>query len=253
MGKKKITKKQMFKEMKVLFLGWELLLISLAIFFIHYLFYVFVTKNVIFSVAISFVGLAFFFFVFVYPNRKLQKHQFHLNELLKYVTNMTFFLQTGDNVLHSLKSVKNTVHKDIQVDIEKVIKGLENDATLNTEHFKKYDFSTLDQFHSNLAIKYDRGGDVSDLFSPIQRNMIFELQKRDELYKKRKGFALNVYMILAMISSMTLILRLVAPQLWDIFLGIPVASLIIIGVTYLLLLLNLYMLQKHNLDISVRL
>lgn len=253
MSKKKMTKKEMFKELRVLFYGWEIILIMLALFAIHYLFYVFVSKNVLFSIAIGVIGVLFFFKFFIYPNRKLKRHQRHLSELLKYVTNMTFFLQTGDNVLHALKSVRTSVHKDIQRDIDRTIKVLEEEAVLDTSHFEKYDFPTLNQFHNNLMIKYERGGNTSELFGHIQRNMIFELQKRDELYKRRRSFALNVYVVLGMVFSMTLTLRLVAPELWDVFLSIPIAPLATMGITYLLLLLNLYLLQKHNLDISVRL
>ncbi|UZM97426.1 hypothetical protein OL548_19905 [Lysinibacillus sp. MHQ-1] len=49
----------------------------------------------------------------------------HISELLKYVTNMIFFLQTGENVLHALKETKATVHPDIQNAIEVSIQQLE--------------------------------------------------------------------------------------------------------------------------------
>src|SRR5699024_4593296 len=118
------------------------------------------------------IGMAFFFQVFIYPNRKLERYQFHLSELLKYVTNVVFYLRTGNNVLHSLKLTKETVDKEIQRDIQKTIDILEKDAKLDTEHFKKYKFPALDQFHQNLGIKYERGGDNTDLFSDIQRGII---------------------------------------------------------------------------------
>jgi len=253
MSKQKMTRKDFFKELRVLFLGWELFFVLLFLYGINAGFFYLVTKSIAFSLIFGFVGMIFFFYVFIFPNRKLKKYQFHLNELLKYVTNLTFFLQTGNNVPHALESTKKTVDKEIQKDIQKTIDTLEKDAVLDTEHFKKYDFPSLDQYHRNLMIKYDRGGEASELFGQIQRNMIFELKKRDELYKKRKGFALNVYILLGMVGSMMLMLRLVAPYLWDIFLSMSFMSLSIIGVTYVLILTNLYFLQKHNKDISVRL
>lgn len=253
MAKKKISKGQLLKELRTLFAGVEIVLIIAFLFAVHYLYYVFVSKSVLFSIAIGIIGVLFFFKVFIYPNRKLKKHQEHLSELLKYVTNVSFFLQTGDNVLHALRSSRMSVHKEIRKDIDKTIKILEEDAVLDTSHFKKYNFPTLDQFHSNLLIKYERGGSSADLFDQTQTNMIFELQKRDELYKRRKGFALNVYTILGMVFLITLVLRLVAPDLWDLFLSVSVAPYLTMGVTYLLLLLNLYLLQRHNLDVSVRL
>lgn len=248
-----MTGKDFMKELGVLFTGWELLLNLILLFVIHFGFFYYVSKNLWFGVVIGVIGTLFFFRVFIFPNRKLRKYQFHLNELLKYVTNMSFFLQAGENVLHALRTTMDTVDKDIQRDIQKTIEKLENDAVLDTEHFKKYDFPALDQFHQSLLIKYEQGGDSAELFGQIQKNMIFELKKRDELYKKRKAFAFNVYTLLGMVGSMMLILRLIAPYLWDIFLGFTFASFSIIGLTFGLVLLNLYLLQKKNLDISVRL
>lgn len=248
-----MTKKELLKELRVLFFGWEILLYALLLFVTHAGVFYYLMKNVLFAIIIGVIGMAFFFQVFIYPNRKLERYQFHLSELLKYVTNVVFYLRTGNNVLHSLKLTKETVDKEIQRDIQKTIDILEKDAKLDTEHFKKYKFPALDQFHQNLGIKYERGGDNTDLFSDIQRGIIFELKKRDELYKRRKSWAKHVYMILGMVASTMLILRVNAPFLWDLFLEMWYISFPTVSITYLLILLNLYLLQKKNLDISVRL
>ncbi|WP_144460327.1 hypothetical protein [Siminovitchia fortis] len=254
MNNKKMTKKELFKELKVLFLGWEILLYTVLLFAGHLGLFYFLTKSMLFSIITGLVGTAYFFFVFVYPNRKLKTHEYHLSELLKYVTNMIFYLRTGSNVLHALKATKNTVDKHIQKDIQKTIEILESkEARLETEHFRKYNFSSLDQFHQNLMIKYERGGDSTELFSHIQKNIIFELKKRDELHKKRKSWATHVYTVLGMVGGMMVILRINAPFLWDIFLEMRAISFTVIAITYLLILINLYLLQKKNLDISVRL
>lgn len=249
----KMTKKEIFKEIKHLFYGWEILLYILLLFFLHLCVFYFLMNNMLYAIVIGIIGTYFFFMVFIYPNRKLKRYQFHLSELLKYVTNIVFYLRTGNNVLYSLKYTKKTVDKEIQKDIQKTIDILEKEARLDTEHFKKYEFPALDQFHQNLLIKYERGGDNEDLFKNIQDNIMFELKKRDELYKKRKGWARHVYIVLGMVASMMLILRVNAPVLWDIFLEMPLISYTTITFTYFLILLNLYLLQKKTLDISVRL
>lgn len=249
-----MTKKQMFKELGVLFEGWELLIYTLFLMAGHFGMFFLLTKSVLFSIIIALVGATFFFRVFVYPNRKLKNHEDDLSELLKYVTNMVFYMRTGSNVLNALQSVKNTVSKRVGKDVQKTIDVLESEESrLDTEHFKAYEFGSLNQFHQNLLIKFDHGGDVSDLFSQIQKNMIFELKKRDELYRKRKGFAMNVYTMIGLTVGIMLILRFNAPFLWDIFMDTSFIGMTTIAITYIGILINLHLLQKHNLDISVRL
>lgn len=168
------------------------------------------------------------------------------------MTNVIFYLKAGENVYHALKSTKTTVSRDIQKDIAKIIDGLEKESELKTGHFEKYQFPALDQFHQNLAIKYKHGGDPTELFGRIQQNMMFELKKRDELYRKRKAFALNVHVLLGMVASMALILRLLVPTLWDTFLSFQTGSVVVLLMTYGFILLNLFFLQKKKVDISVR-
>lgn len=248
-----MTGKDFMKELRVLFFGWELLLYIAILFAIHFGLFMFIIENVLISTLIGIVGAVFFMFVMIIPNRRLKKHQFHLDELLKYVQNVSFFLRSGENVFHSLQATLNTVDRVIQKDIEKTIAILDKSSELDTEHFRKYDFPSLDQFHHNLLIRYERGGGADDLFGEIQKDMIYELKKRDELYKRRQGFAMNMYMLLGMSGGTLLVLRLIAPNLWDIFLTISFVSLPVIIITYTLVLFNLYFLQKKNLDISVRL
>lgn len=244
--------KSLLKEIRVLFTGWEILFRLVFSYGLIFGFFFYVTTNLWYSVVMGGVGMLFYFQVFSIPNKRLKTYQFHLSELMKYVTNMSFFLQTRNNVYHSMKNAKETVSRDIQKDIEKSFKIMQNEAVLNTEHFKKYNFPTLDQFHHHLKIKYDRGGDSHELFDKIQQDMLFELKKRDELYRKRKGFAANVYVLLSLVVAMFLILRVFVTYLWKIFLSYKVASLVIISTTFLFIMLILYFLQKKNTDISVR-
>lgn len=245
-------KKGVMHDLKTLFDGVELVAIILITFIISTVYLSYLTNNVIYSIIMSVVLTAFLLFVFIVPNRKLRRYQGNLQDLLKYVTNMIFFLQTGSNVLSALENVKKTVGEDVKKDIEKTIRKLKEGAELDTSHFKKYEFPALDQFHQNLFIKYEQGGDAKDLFSQIQGNMVFELKKRDELRKKRTGLALNIYILLGLVWLMGLILRLVVTDLWFIFLEYQLASLGIITVTMLLIMFTMRQTQKHALDISVR-
>ncbi|MEK4031299.1 hypothetical protein MKZ02_22610 [Pseudobacillus sp. FSL P4-0506] len=155
--------------------------------------------------------------------------------------------------MHSLKATRETVTADIQRDIDKTIEDIENNAALNTTHFEKYEFPSLDQFHQNLKIKYDRGGEANDLFKQVQHNMMFELTKRDELYKKKKIFSFNVYILLGMVAFIAVMLRTVVSELWEIFLSVSIAGVVVLLLMYGAILLNLYLLQKKKVDISVRL
>lgn len=241
------------KEIGVLFSGWSLLFQLIILFAANFLFFLFVSKSIFFSIITGFIGMTFFFYAFIFKNRKLRVYQENLSDLMKYVTNVSFFLNTGNNVLYSLQSTLDTVSSnEVRIDIQKTIDILEKDAVLDTNHFKKYDFMSLNQFHHNLAIKDEQGGENEDLFSQIQQNMLFELKKRDELYRKRNSFALNVYVLLGMVSGMMVILRLLVPELWDTFLSVTLGSFSILFITFVLILINLGMVQKHKVDISVR-
>lgn len=244
--------KSLFKEIRVLFTGWEILFRAVFSYGLIFSFFYYVTTNLGYSIVAGGIGMLFFFLVFTLPNKRLKTYQYHLSELMKYVTNMSFFLQTKNNVYHSLRNVKETVGRDIQKDIEKSFQIMQNEAVLNTDHFLKYKFPTLDQFHHHLKIKYERGGESSELFDKIQQDMLFELKKRDELYRKRKGFSANVYVLLGLVVATMLILRVFVTYLWTIFLSYEIASLAIISTTFLLIMLILYFLQKKNVDISVR-
>lgn len=244
--------KSFLEETRLLLTGMEFVIFFVILFICHFCLFYYLTNNFPFVLILSSVGTLSLFLIFIIPNRRLKRHQLHLSELLKYVTNVSFLLQAGENVLHALETSKNMVHEDIQKDIEKTIDKLRREAVLDTEHFKKYDFPALDQFHQNLLIKYERGGDASELFDDIQKHMLFELKKRDELYKRKKIFAFNVYILLGMVFGTLALLRYAAPFLWDIFLGF-IAGYVVIALTYIAVLINLYFLEKNALDISVRL
>lgn len=231
----------------------EILLLLVGLFGLSFGYFYLISKNNTVSIIFGIVGLLFFFYIYSYQSRKLNRYQEQLSNLLKYVTNMKFFLQTGENVMYSLNSTLPTLtDPSIQKDVEKVVEGLEREAILQTEHFSKYKFPSLNQFHQNLVISYEHGGDPQELFDSVQKNMMFELDRRDELYKKRKAFAKNVYVLLGLVALIPILLRFMVADLWDIFLSYSIVSLAILLITQAAILLLLYFTQKKKLDISVR-
>lgn len=231
----------------------ELIFQLVALFAINAWFFNFSSGNLQLSIIVGFVGMIFFFHVFSYKTRRLKIYQENLNELMKYVTNVTFFLQVGENVYHALTASKATLNDDVQKCVGKTIDILDEEAVLETEHFEKFKFPSINQFHQNLSVKYNKGGNARELFGTIQTNMMNELKKRDELYKRRKGFALNVYVMLGMVGIMLVILRTMVNSMWTIFLSYTIPSAIILCLTYTFVLLNLYFLQKKVNDIQVQL
>ena len=230
----------------------ELVFTFVMLFAVNAGFYYFATGNLPVAIVIGIVGMLFFFHVFAYKTRVLKNYQANLNDLMKYVTNVTFFLQIGENVYHSLVSSKVTLNKEIQNRVQATIDTLDTEAVLDTQSFQQYDFASVDQFHQNLNVKYNHGGNARDLFGTIQANMMNELKKRDELYKRRKGFALNVYVMLGMVGIMLVVLRTMVGSMWEIFLSYTLFSSIVLCMTYGAVLLNLYLLQKKVNDIKVQ-
>lgn len=230
----------------------ELVIYVMMYFTINFFIFQVLLKNVQFSIGMGVFGTLFFFLVFTYPNRKLKHYQDNLNGLLKFVSNMMFYLQSGENVFYALESTRGTVNKEIDRDIDQALEILNQEGRLETDHFKKYNFPALDQFHQNLQVYYDRGGNPKELFSAIQQNMVQELKSRDELYRRRKGIRMNVVTMLLMIAVTPLILRFMTANLWEIFLEYKWISGSIVTITYLMFLTNLYFVQKQTMDISVR-
>ncbi|HSH52590.1 MAG TPA: hypothetical protein VK982_12770, partial [Bacteroidales bacterium] len=84
--------KKVWKEVRVLFSGWELFFHLIFLFAINFGYFYIVSKNVSVSLVVGLMGGLFFFFVFTTKNKQLRTYQENLNELLKYVTNINFFL-----------------------------------------------------------------------------------------------------------------------------------------------------------------
>ena len=68
------------------------------------------------------------------------------------------------------------------------------------------------KFNQNLAVKSDRGGDAKELFDLIQKRMVSELQKQDELHTKRKGMRMNILRMEFMVFGVGVMMALMLPE-----------------------------------------
>lgn len=245
--------KQLWKDSRILFEGFEIVLYLIGLYVLNMSYFYVVSKSLLLASVVGAIGSYFFFKYFFIENRKLQSYQRQLKDLQKYTSNMTFFLKTGKNVLDSLEASMPSVGKEVRKDIDQTIKIMKREAVLSTEHFKKYNFPALEQYHKNLQIKYERGGNADDLFHNVNKRIFFELKKRDELWRKRRGFSVQVYLLLSGVALMPVILRVMTSDLWDIYLHFGWTSYLFLLLIFGAFLVNLGALQRKRNDISIRL
>lgn len=251
--KEKMSLKDKWKESTTMFTDIEIIMNFIIYFIGHSGIFYYLSGNVPVSLIIGFVGVIYTFLIISYPNRKLKLYQEDLNSLLQYVFNMTFFLGSKVNVLNSLKGSFSQASDRIKPDIQKVIYSMEDTAQLDTEHFKKYRYPGLNQFHDNLRIFDERGGNAEEMFEQIRNNMTHEISKRDELHRKRNGLSMQIYVIIGLVAFMGILLKNITPDLWTIFINTRFVGLGTLLIVYFALLGNIYLIQKHALDISVKL
>lgn len=250
----KVDKKaSIWKEAKLLFSGWAIVGWLFILFLMNAGYLYISSNNVLMTVLGGAAGAVLFFFAFTVQDRKVKTYQFQLNELLKYATNMSFFLQSAKNPYYSLVETKKTLDHSIQKDIDKTLVILEEEARLDTTHFEKYDFPALNQFHQILNIKYEKGGQARDMFGKVIKSMNFEVSKRDDLYRKKRARAQTVYLIMFMVAMMPVLVRLLTKNLYEQFLSMHLPSSILIFIFYVVMLITLYFAQKRKNDISIRL
>lgn len=245
-------KKSKWKEARTLFNGTGMTAILLLLFFLNFGYFYLTAKNLFLSVVVGIIGAIVLFFSLVVRNQKTKVYQHQLSELLKYASNMVFLLQADKNILYSLRESKNTVDPVIQKDIQKTIDILEKEARLDTNHFKRYNFPALDQFHQILQIKYEHGGSAKRMFSEVVRSMNFEITKRDELYRKKRGMAAQIYTNVGLVGAIPLMMTFIVAHLYDQFLEVRTASSIILLIFYFSFLWNIHTVQKKVNDINIR-
>lgn len=211
-----------------------------------------ITKHLAISMVVGIITLFFAFYYTVYIPKKMKREQYLLKELQKYATNMVFYLQSGYNVLKALQGTKESVDPTIGKDIEKTIKILKDEARLDTEHFKKYRFSSIDIFHQILNIKYEVGGKSKDLFTKVNKSINFEIVKRDELYRRKNYLKKKIFVMVLMVLSFPLMLSLMAKELYDVYLNLGIIAILVNAVLFIAVLVSTFFLQKATADLDLQ-
>lgn len=242
---------KMLKSVTKIVPVFQMMVYILVIFALSSWYMMVLTKSLPISASIGFITSVVAFYFAVYIPRKVKRQQYLYKELQKYTTNMAFYLQTGNNVLKSLQLSKKNLDKEIQKDIDKTIKILQDEARLEVDHFKKYGFHSLNIFHQILKIKYDVGGNAKDLFMKVNQSINFEIVKRDELYRRKNYLMKKAYAMVMMTLSIPLILAYAAKDLFSTFLSMGMLSIGVNVLLFMLILINLVFLHRTSSDISL--
>lgn len=243
--------KEKLKPIFSLFSGLQILFSMLVIFLISGGYLYLTTKHLIVSMVMAILSLGFSFYYLVYIPKKIKREQFLLKELQKYATNMTFFLQSGYNVPKALQMSKKSLDPEIQKDIDLTIDTLQKEAVLNTDHFKKYNFPSINIFHQILKIKYEVGGNAKELFTKVNQSINFEIVKRDELYRRKRYIQNKIHAMVIMVLFMPLILLYFAKELYMKFLDLGFLAIGTNVALFFCILISLFLLQKATADISI--
>lgn len=244
--------KPILNQITDLFSGIQIVIYMIPIFIASMIYLYITTQSLTTSMVVSIVTLYFSFYYLVVIPRKVQKETYLLKELHKYATNVTFHLKAGNNVMKSLESSKENLDPIIQKDIDKTIQKLKESAELDTEHFKKYNFYSIDVFHQILKIKYEKGGKSGDLFTRINQSINFEIVKRDELYRRKKYARQQITFMMALTLSMPVIIYAFAKKLYLTFLSLGVFSIATVVGVYVLCLVSMAFLQEASSELSLR-
>lgn len=249
--KKKV--KAFMKPILRVFTGVQITLNLFVIFLLSAGYLYLTTKDVPTSVIVSIITMFFSFYFMVFIPKKVKRKNKLLKELQKYATNVTFYLKSGYNVMKALESSKRNLDPEIQKDIDKTIAILRDKAELNTNHFRKYEFYSIDVFHQILRIKYENGGKSGDLFTKINQAINFEIVKRDELYRRKLFAKRQITLMMGMVLAMPIILYGFASELYNTFLTLGIFSIGTVVGTYILVLISMFFLQRANAELSLRL
>lgn len=244
--------KAILKSVFSLFSVVKVLILFVLIFAVSFGYVFVTTKHLATAIIVGFVSsFTSFYFLFYLP-KLTDREQYLLKELQKYATNMTFYLQSGYNVLKALENARESIDPTIRKDIDKTIEILQKEARLDTEHFKKYRFSSINIFHEILKIKYEVGGKAKELFTKANKNINFEIVKRDELYRRKKYYRSKIILMVGMTLSMPLILVFMAKELYDVYLSIGFLAIGMNALLFILVLINMYMVQKETINLDLQ-
>lgn len=240
-----------FKSIFKLVSGLQFFLLTLVILIVSSGYLYLLTRDLIISLAIGILTMLVSFYFTVYIPRKLNREQFLMKELQKYATNMTFFLQ-GNNVLQALESSQKSLDPTIQKDVQQTIDKLRKEAILETDHFKKYKFPSIDIFHQKLLIKYMEGGRAKDLFTKVNQSINFEIVKRDELFRRKRQVRSQIIYMMLMTLSIPLLLVFSADELYQTFLEIGFVAHVTSVLLFISTLISFALLQRATTDISIQ-
>lgn len=241
-----------FVEVMSLYTIVELIIIFAFGFAIPFAYYYFLTGYMLTSIIVGLASSWFFFYVFSYKTRILTRYQDQLNTLLKYVTNMKFYLASGEIINNAYeKTIVAITQPDVKKDLQLTHKILNEQAVLATTQFEKYNLPSIDQFHNNLTIFYKNGGDVSTLFDVVQKNMLKELEKRDRLYQQRKSKVSEIHILLGLVIAIPVIVKVMVSSQWVLFNNNIIGSTLVMYLTIAGIYYVMAAAQKHKRDISV--
>ena len=239
------------KEFKELFSGWAIFF-HLVFYFVLNVAYLYVlTRNTLISLLVAIPAALLLFDIFSLLNKKLSKRRLILQEINKYTTSLTFYLNSGQNVLYALENTLPYVHPILHEDIEKTLYYLTKEARLVTTHFEKYGVTSLDLFHQTLQVKYEKGGNSKEMFMKPFQGVQFEIKEIDSLYRSKVSIAQQIYVMIAFACGIAGIVAFLPGDLYPNFLSLP-TSIPIILIFYICILMNLRGLQKDKADISLR-
>lgn len=241
----------MIKAARELLGGVQISVYMLIIFAVSAVYIYILTKHVLVSALVGLFTMFFGFYHSVFLPKQLEREQYLLKELQKYATSMVFYMQSGYNVLQSLSRSRQNLDEQIRRDIEKTMIKLQNEAVLDTSHFERYNFPSLDIFHQILKIKYEAGGDTKELFSRVSESINFELVKRDELYRRKKYMRNRIFVMMAITLAMPLVIALFAGHVYDYFLETGIVAISINVGLFLAVLISMFFLQRNVTNISI--
>lgn len=240
-----------FRAVRSLFSLIQILLYMTLLLVVTTVYLSIITHNTFVSIIVGFITSLMIFHYSIYLPKARDREMYLFKELQKYASNMSFYLQAGNNVLNALKLSKERLDPVIQKDIDKTIKKLQDKAELDTEHFKKYKFRSIDMFHKQLEIKYLAGGNPKDLFSKVNDNINFEIVKRDELLRRKAVVKRQDMMMWFMVLFIPFYMALAMKDLFNTFLS---AGAIGIGTNIFLfvsLIVDLIFIQKASTNTSI--
>lgn len=238
--------------MKELFSGWTVLFHLVFYFVVNAAFVTMLTKNTLISVIVAIPATYIFFNAVSLVQKTIEKRMLILQEINKYTTSLTFYLNSGQNVPDALKNTAELVHPLLRADINKTIEILSKNAKLDTSHFQKYHLTSLDLFHQTLLVKYDKGGNAKEIFMKPFQAVQFEISEIDGLVRSKEATSKQIYVMILFVCGIAGGIAFLPGDIYTNFLSVPTSIFVVLGF-YGVILYNISALQKDKADISLRL